>query len=114
MSFHLRAAVCVFAACGLPGLSATAAAMPQEPAGTPAVSLERIRGELGKGPALRLKLEGQAPAPVPLFRSGVDQRRFVLTLEEALHKQFDLTPGDYVLSVPEHPEWQSRITVTSH
>lgn len=30
------------------------------------------------------------PEPVPTFKSRVDQRAFVLTLEEALHKQFDL------------------------
>ena len=30
------------------------------------------------------------PLRVPTFRSRVDQRVFVLTLEEALHKEFDL------------------------
>jgi hypothetical protein len=30
------------------------------------------------------------PVPVPTFKTRVDQRVFVLTLEEALHKEFDL------------------------
>ena len=30
------------------------------------------------------------PLRVPTFKSRVDQRVFVLTLEEALHKEFDL------------------------
>jgi hypothetical protein len=29
-------------------------------------------------------------------------------------KQFDLNPGTYVLSVADHPEWRSVITVNAH
>ena len=29
-------------------------------------------------------------------------------------KQFDLNPGTYVLSVADHPEWRSVITVKAH
>jgi hypothetical protein len=58
------------------------------PPDTPAVSLERIKGKLDKGPAL--KLDVPIPPPRPTFKARVDQRVFVMTLEEALHKEFDL------------------------
>ena len=64
-------------------------ASPQEPASVPATSLERVKKRLERPPAPPL-----APAvPVqlrPTFRSGVDQRVYVLTFEEDLHKTFDL------------------------
>lgn len=70
------------------GLSATLRAAPQEPAGVPPVSLERIREELDKPPAIKLDVPVRLQGPT--FKTRVDQRVFVLTLEQALHKEFDL------------------------
>lgn len=67
------------------------AAAPQEPAGGLPISLERIREDLEKPPAPRLT----PVEPVrlrPTFRTRVDQRSWVPTLEEHLHQTFDLTP----------------------
>jgi hypothetical protein len=72
------------------GPATTLGAAPQQPAGDSPVSLERIKGQLAKAPARELKPEAAVPLRVPTFRSRVDQRVFVLTLEEALHKEFDL------------------------
>jgi len=65
----------------------TLRAAPQEPAADTPVSLKRLRARLEKTPGPGLKLD--VPVP-PTFKSRVDQRAWVLTLEEALHKQFDL------------------------
>jgi hypothetical protein len=70
--------------------SATLVAAPQEPASAPPVSLERVREELERNPTGRLRLDAPLPRPLPTFRSRVDQRVFVPTLEEHLHKEFDL------------------------
>jgi hypothetical protein len=70
--------------------AATLGAAPQQPDSGPAVSLSRIKEQLAKAPARELKPEAPVPLRVPTFRSRVDQRVFVLTLEEALHKEFDL------------------------
>lgn len=72
------------------GLSAPLGAAPQQPGAAPPVSLDRIKEELartGQG----LELDVPIPPPRPTFKSGVDQRAFVLTLEEALHRDFDIT-----------------------
>ena len=66
------------------------AAAPQQPTDVPVVSLERVREGLQRTPAL--KLEVQSPPHVAVFRMSVEQRVFVLTFEEQLHKDFDLTP----------------------
>jgi len=59
-------------------------------------------------------------------RSGIRDLDFRLDRQagEKLHevrdqraqwkKQFDLKPGTYVLSIVDHPEWRSVITVNSH
>ena len=82
--------------------SAKVDATPQQTASAPPVSLERIKEELEKPPARPL-----TPAvPVPLrvtFRSRVDQRVFVPTLEEHLHKEFDLN-----LLQRQSADWRSR------
>ena len=70
--------------------AATLGAEPQQPDGVPPVSLDRIREGLEQAPALRLETDVPLQLP-PTFKSRVDQRVFVLTLEEALHKEFDLT-----------------------
>ena len=71
-------------------VSSPLVAAPQQPAAAPPVSLERIKEELArKGQGL--KLDVPIPPPRPTFKSRVDQRAFVLTLEEALHRDFDIT-----------------------
>jgi hypothetical protein len=63
-------------------------AAPQQPAGDPPVSLERIKEELEKPPPRRL--ESDAPLHIPLTFKSRNQTVFVPTLQEHLHKQFDL------------------------
>jgi hypothetical protein len=79
-----------------------AAAPQQADSGSP-VSLNRIKDKLAKAPARELKPEAPVPLRVPTFRSRVDQRVFVLTLEEALHKEFDLNDLQR-----QSAEWSSR------
>jgi hypothetical protein len=75
----------------VPGALTAPVGVPPPPSSTaPAVSLERIKEDLRKAPAPRLRLDGPMPLPRPTFKARVDQRVFVLTLEEALHKEFDL------------------------
>ena len=64
-------------------------AAPQPPAAAPPVSVERIREELSKPAPLPL-LDTPLPPPTVTFKSGVEERVFVLTLEQQLHKEFDL------------------------
>jgi hypothetical protein len=64
-------------------------APPAPPAEAP-TSIERIKDKLGKGPRQGLKLDVPIPVARPTFKARVDQKVFVQTLEEALHKQFDL------------------------
>jgi hypothetical protein len=82
---------------------ATLGAAPQQPAGDPPVSLERIRGELDKAPPRQFKTDLPMPLPPPTFRSRVDQRVFVPTLEEHLRKEFALT-----LLQRQSAEWASK------
>ncbi len=66
-------------------------AAPQYPATPQPDSLERIRAELGNTPAGGVKFDRPLQVPVvPTFKSSVEQRVYVLTLEEWLHKEFDL------------------------
>jgi hypothetical protein len=71
--------------------SSSTVAATQEPGGTLPVSLERIREDLEKPPPPRLKPAAPVHLP-PTFKSRVDQRTWVPTLKEHLHKTFDLTP----------------------
>lgn len=83
-----RAVLCGLAL--LAALSTPLAAAPQQAAPEPPVSLDRIKEELArKGQGLKLNVP--IPPPRPTFKSRVDQRAFVLTLEEALHRDFDIT-----------------------
>jgi hypothetical protein len=69
-----------------PGTAGVAA---QQPDGAPPFSVGRIREGLEQAPALRVETE--LPVKLrPTFKSRVDERPFVRTLEEELHKQFDL------------------------
>jgi hypothetical protein len=72
------------------GLTATAGAA-QQPAGEDLpVSLERIRKELAK-PEPGLKLDRPLEATVPTFRTRIEQRVYMLSFEEWLEKEFEMT-----------------------
>ena len=89
MRTFLRAAP--FALLGVLALvagTATVGATPQQPESVP-VSLDRIKEGLAQAPALKVKTDVPVQLP-PVFKSKVDQPVFVRTLEEELHKQFDL------------------------
>jgi hypothetical protein len=87
----------------LPALILSPAALeatPQETAGVPSISLERIREELEQPPPRRFETDAHLRLP---FKSRVDQRVFVPTLEEHLHKVFDLN-----LLQRQSAEWASQ------
>jgi hypothetical protein len=92
----LAVVVCVL------GVAAAPAAEPQRAEQLPAVSVERLREELEKPPPPRL--QPKVPVPLrPTFRSRVEGRPWVPTLEEHLHEEFDLTPLQR-----QSAEWRSR------
>jgi hypothetical protein len=72
-------------------LSATLGAAPQGPTKDLPVSLDRIRDALAKPPPTGLKLDRPEQVPVATFKTRVDQRVYVLSLEEWLEKEFKLT-----------------------
>jgi hypothetical protein len=66
-----------------------APAAAQQPAPAAPESLHRIKDDLATGPAITLTT--QTPVQLrPTFKARADERVFVPTLEEVLHKQFDL------------------------
>ncbi len=69
--------------------SAGLGAAPQPPTGVSPVSVERIQEQLNRNPTPGLRDTSLQP-PVATFRSGVEQRVFVLTFEEQLRKDFTL------------------------
>jgi hypothetical protein len=73
--------------------SAAVQAAPQEPTGHLPVSLPRIREELAKRPPRGLGLEPDVSmlVPVATFKTGVNQRVYVLSLEEWIDREFKLT-----------------------
>jgi hypothetical protein len=71
-------------------LSASLGAAPQPATGVPPASVERIREQLKKNSAPSL-LDMPLQRPVAMFKTSVEQRVFVLTLEEQLRKDFTLT-----------------------
>ena len=84
-------------------LSTTLGAAPQEASTISSASVERIRQELDKRRGPRLKLDGDLELPVATFKTSVERRRFTLTLEEELHKEFDLN-----LLQRQSADWASR------
>jgi hypothetical protein len=66
------------------------------------VSLDRIKEDLARR-GQRLNLAVPIPPPRPTFKSRVDQRQFVLTLEQALHRDFDLNELQR-----QSAEWRSK------
>ena len=79
-----------------------ALAAAQQPAATDLpVSLEHIREGLEKPPEGLLAFP--PPVPLPLFRTKVEEKRFMLSFEEQLHK--DLEP---TLLQKQSREWASQ------
>ena len=104
MTFLRASVVAVFSGLALVAcLSTSLAAAPQEPTGAPSVSLERIRREVEKTPARRIDLDVPLQLPVATFKTSVNQRPLMLTFEEQLHKDFDLT-----LLQRQSQEWASK------
>jgi hypothetical protein len=70
-------------------LSAVLGAAPQDPGTDLPVSLNRIKQDLAK-PQTRLRTDMPVQIPVATFRTRVDQRVYVLSLEAWLEKEFKL------------------------
>jgi hypothetical protein len=81
----------------------TLGAAPQEPIAIAPVSLGRIRDKLQETPARALSLDLRWPQPVTTFKTSVDQRVFVPSLQEQLRKDFGLT-----LLQRQSADWASR------
>ena len=66
-------------------------AAPQQVAQASSDTVQHVRDQLDKpqGPTIK---NAPPPRPLPTFRTSVDGRVWVLSLEEQLHKEFDLTP----------------------
>ena len=71
-------------------LSATLGAAPKSRQKDPDVSLDRIREELAKPPPTGLKLDTPLQVPVATFKTGVEQRVFVLPLEDWLERELKM------------------------
>jgi hypothetical protein len=70
-------------------LAAPLAAAARQPTPDRPVSLDRIREELAKTP--QIKLDVPLEAPVATFRTRVEQRVYMLSFEEWLEKEFEMT-----------------------
>jgi hypothetical protein len=64
-------------------------AAPQQERHPSADSLSRIKRDLERTPAQQLNLD--LPVPVATFRATVEQRRFMLSFDEWLRREFELT-----------------------
>jgi hypothetical protein len=98
----LLSVACVL--CGGLGLGTSAAlhASPQNPATSASTSLDEIRDRLDKPPALRAELKEPVQLR-PTFKSEVERHPWVLTLEQELHKEFDLNAFQR-----QSAEWRSK------
>jgi hypothetical protein len=83
------------------GLRAGIDAAPQHETHLSADSLSRIKRELERTPAEKLMLDLQLP--VATFRATVEQRRYMLSFDEWLKKEFELTPFQL-----QSQEWRSK------
>ncbi len=93
----------LFAALWGSALAAVLGAEPQRPDIAVAVSLERIREQLETAPTHRLEPGVPVPLSVPTFKTRVEQRVFVPTLEEHLRREFTLN-----LLQRQSADWASR------
>lgn len=55
------------------------------------VSLERIRAAVEKPNVRSLRLDGPLQLPVATFKTSVEQRKYMLSFEERLRKDLELT-----------------------
>jgi hypothetical protein len=87
------------------GLSPAAAlAGPQEPAGLELpTSLERVRAGVEKPKAFTFEVGAGKEPPVARFETRIEVRRYMLSFEEQLHKDLELTPLQR-----QSQEWASR------
>lgn len=91
MKTFLQATPCAILCCAAIVVSAwaTVLASPQDPADPPPASLERVRQ--GVVQPLARPLTPSTPVRLrPVFKSGVEKHPFVITLDQDLHKTFDL------------------------
>lgn len=83
-------------------LSQNAAAQQLPAAGQP-VSLTRIRAGIEDPAEHPLKASAASEPATPRFRTSVEERTYMLTFEEYLHKQLELTPMQR-----QSQEWASK------
>jgi hypothetical protein len=88
---RIRQTSCAISLIGVLVCASTVQAAPQQPAQEPANSVQHVREQLDRPQAPTLK-NAPPPRPLPTFRTNVDGHEWVLSLEEQLHKEFDLTP----------------------
>jgi hypothetical protein len=67
------------------------------------VSLGRIRAGVDKAPSPPLDLRAPVALPVATFKTTVEQRAYMLSFEEQLHKELELTPFQR-----QSQEWASK------
>jgi len=91
MASHPPRIACVLAAfCAVAaGIPTRIEAAPQQEIQPAAESVSRIKRELERRPAEKLRLDLQLP--VATFRATVEQRRFMLSFDDWLQKEFELT-----------------------
>jgi hypothetical protein len=85
------------------GTSALAAAAEQPTNGDLPVSLGRIRAAVEEPAAHSLEMNAPLPLPVPRFKTTAEQRIYMLSFEQQLHKDLELTPLQR-----QSQEWGSR------
>jgi len=83
------------------GIPTRIEAAPQQEIQPAAESVSRIKRELERRPAEKLRLDLQLP--VATFRATVEQRRFMLSFDDWLQKEFELT-----LFQRQSQEWRSK------
>jgi hypothetical protein len=96
---HAAALLWVLSALVLPPARVDAA---QQADAVAPLTIDRLRAELEKPPPPRLRPKAAVPLR-PTFKTRAEGRPFVPTLEEHLHKQFDLT-----LLQRQSAEWAAR------
>lgn len=78
----------------------------QEPDGAPPVSLDRIRKQAAKAPAIKVEVRAPDPRtekPVATFRTNVEGRVYMLPFLEYLRKEFEMNELQR-----QSQEWRSK------